>query len=92
MDAVEYLKTMKRMCYQYDKGCNTCPLNEIHSCVYGGDPEDPEEAVDIVEQWSKEHPKITNASKLLEVFGRIRLSDITPDWLRQEYKEPRGKK
>ena len=91
MDAVEYLKTMKRICYQYTNGCNTCPLSGNNSCVYGGAPEDPEEAVDIVEQWSKEHPVVTNADKLLEVFGKFRLSNITPEWLRQEYRESKGK-
>ena len=87
MDAVEYLKTMKRMCNECGK-CERCPLNKAYSCVY---EENPEEAVAIVEQWLKEHPKMTNADKLIKVFGRIRLSDITPDWLRQEYREPKGK-
>ena len=90
MDAVEYLKTMKRMCDQYE--CNTCPLSGNNSCVYDGNPEDPEEVVKIVEQWLKEHPVITNADKLIKVFGKIRLFDITPEWLRQEYREPKGKK
>ena len=86
IDAVEYLKTMKRMCDQYN-GCSICPLNETLACVY---VKNPEEAVDIVERWAKEHPKMTNADKLIEVFGKFRLSNITPEWLRQEYKEPKG--
>ena len=35
---------------------------------------------------------ITNADKMNEVFGQVKLSDITPNWLRQEYREPKGKK
>ena len=87
MDALKFFKEKERLCDSYT-GCETCPLNG-YVCDFG---DNPEKSVAIVEQWSKEHPKMTNASKLLEVFGRIRLSDITPDWLRQEYREPKGKK
>lgn len=87
MDAVEYVKAMKRMCESHDSKCRDCLLSTV-GCGYSGDVE---AAVAIVEDWAKEHPIVTNAEKLVEVFGKIRLKDITPEWLKQEYREPEGK-
>lgn len=105
MDAVEFLKEQMRMCQAlsvcgecYDltyvkensRGYNVCDL--INTRRY-------EEAVEIVEKWSKEHPKITNAMKFEEVFGfKISRSNesgeylyLPENWLDQEYK-PQEKK
>jgi hypothetical protein len=73
MNAVEYYKEQKRMCANYNY-CNECPLAEKAE----GDGFDyctawqrlyPEEAVRIVEEWSKEHPIQTRRAKFREVFG-----------------------
>lgn len=93
MDAVEFIKERKRYCMNIDMDCSTCGLsNEGIRCGYMNGIDNPKALVDFIEQWSKEHPKMTNADKLLEVFGKFRLSNITPEWLRQEYREPKGKK
>ena len=77
MDAVEYLKEKARMTDRCKNNCIYCPLNKKQisrwmSCVklqYNF----PEEAVEIVEQWSKEHPKKTYLSVLLEKFPKASL-------------------
>lgn len=98
MDAVKYLKEKRRMCGEVGV-CRDCPLNELKatdgmSC-YEAINNNPEEAVSIVEQWSKEHPVITNRNKLKEVFGEIftekgELIFTDPNWWDAEYKEPKG--
>ena len=68
MDALEYLKEKNRMCYRNSEyqHCSICPF-ESECCQCEDDR--PEEAVRIVEEWSKAHPKQTNADKFKEVFG-----------------------
>lgn len=83
MDAVEYLKTLCRMCHceclkcEFGKarsGFETCPVwQRTH----------PEEAVAIVERWAKEHPVKTRQSEFLKHYPGARIStggglDICP--------------
>lgn len=75
MDAVEYLKTLDRMCHceclkcEFSKvrsGIETCPVwQRTH----------PEEAVAIVEQWAAEHPVKTRQSVFLEQYPETRIGD-----------------
>lgn len=68
MDAVEYLKTLNRMCHceclkcEFGKarsGFETCPVwQRTH----------PKEAVEIAEKWAKEHPAKTRQSEFLKLF------------------------
>lgn len=68
MDAVEYLKTLCRMCHceclkcEFGKarsGFETCPVwQRTH----------PEEAVAIAEKWAAEHPAKTRQSEFLKLF------------------------
>ena len=71
MDAVEYLKEFKRMCDSLNDEascrCGWCEFSK--SGVDCTEPDDPAEAVRIVEEWSKAHPIQTNADKFKEVFG-----------------------
>lgn len=71
MDAVKFLREAKRMCDQHTEPCNTCAANEF--C--GFTPEFPskfgettqmQKMVELVEMWSKEHPRKTRQDKLLE--------------------------
>jgi hypothetical protein len=68
MDAVEYLKTLDRMC---NAECRKCEFREVHR-VNGGcstwQKNHPEEAVAIVEQWAAEHPIKTRQSEFLKMF------------------------
>jgi len=88
-----------RMCKQIGS-CDKCPLsvrkNKANVFCDTFMREHPEEADNIIMQWSKEHPAITNRRKFEEVFGH----DITSmleischnsaclsAWLDNEYKE-----
>lgn len=80
MDAVEFLKTQKRMCKKYHseknadikdffKGCEKCPLWKF--CTENEDL-DCEKCVEVVENWSKTHPKINLTERQkAAVWGRI---------------------
>ena len=75
MDAVDYLKTRERMCGELC-GCSGCPLAE--EGVVGCDAiesQRPEEAVEIVEKWSVEHPVETYISDFLKKFPNAILDD-----------------
>lgn len=75
MDAVEYLKTLCRMCHceclkcEFGKarsGFETCPVwQRTH----------PEEAVKIAEKWAKEHPAKTRQSVFLKMLPNVPLND-----------------
>ena len=75
MDAVEYLKTLCRMCHceclkcEFGKarsGFETCPVwQRTH----------PEEAVEIAEKWATEHPIKTRQSVFLEQYPETRIGD-----------------
>lgn len=93
MEALEFLKEAKRKCSSTT--CEVC-RNESYAvlCPLSEYPdEEMEKLVSGVEQWSKEHPIITNAQKFKEVFGfsvedkYTMRSDVT-DWLNKPYKEP----
>lgn len=65
MDAVEFIKERDRMCYH---GCSNCPANELTG---GCDPLETASInllVQIVEQWSKEHPQKTMMQDFFEKF------------------------
>lgn len=68
MDAVEFLKTLRRMC---NCECHKCEiwkrLSGVESCTVWIETH-PEEAVAIVEQWAAEHPAKTRQSVFLEQF------------------------
>lgn len=68
MDALAFLRERKRMCNSY-KCCVGCPLVESHCIVSSAtSDEDFKKMTDVVEQWSKEHPRKTRQSKFLEMF------------------------
>jgi len=72
MDAITYLKAQTKICKQ-----NTCP--ECPLCLGGRtcsqvEKDDPEKAIETVEKWLSEHPPVTYASKMREVFPKLDLS------------------
>lgn len=104
MDAVEYLKERDRMCYQDGElNCRSCGLydtTKCYSCTQY-EQEYPEEAVRIVEEWSKAHPKQTNGQKFDEVFGygphdfssaspETTVVELTRKWWDAPYEAPKG--
>ena len=75
MDAVKFLKEMERMCdsymnHTYSSGdCMECPFSiSKDTCLVGDMCHEPEKAVEIVEQWSKERPQKTYKDDFLEKF------------------------
>ena len=68
MDAVEFLKTLSRMC-----NCECCNcefrkrLSVFETCTSWRKTH-PDEAVAIVEQWDAEHPVKTRQSEFLKLF------------------------
>lgn len=84
MDAVKYLKEMNRMCNGSD--CCECPLftnnngKNVNCKIL--EKEYAEEAVEIVEKWSADHPVKTRQSEFLKMFPNAkfdgRIIDICP--------------
>ena len=75
MDAVEYLKTLCRMCHCE---CYKCEfgkrLRGFETCTTWRKTH-PEEAVAIAEKWAKEHPVKTRQSEFLKMFPNVILND-----------------
>ena len=80
MDAVKFLKTLRRMC---NAKCRKCEFGEVYR-VNGGcstwQKNHPEEAVSIAEKWAAEHPAKTRQSVFLEQWpdARIKKADGLP--------------
>lgn len=69
MDAVEFFKTVNRLCK--NQGCNVCPIAKEGCCMVGFDDDSVksiEETVSKVEQWAKDHPVKTRQSEFLKLF------------------------
>ena len=90
MDAVEYLKQVKRICNGIGNGsqlCSECPLFYesgpmrcmANVVVYTSNDFDESVPVEIVEKWAREHPAKTRTAKLLEVFPDADVYDGFPD-------------
>ena len=88
MDAVEFYKAFKRMCDKTD--CKDCLLDQ--KCRPSANVE-PEEVVELVEEWAKEHPVKTRQSEFLRMFPNApksgRVLDICPRDLNIEYMPPK---
>ena len=70
MDAVKFIKKMGRMCDSNRRdNCDECPFSvSKNTCFMGSMWHNPEEAVEIVELWDKEHPAKTYKDDFLEKF------------------------
>lgn len=74
MDALEFLKERKRVCYLYDE-CNKCPFDSKCLGIINKSDEELKKIVDITEQWSKEHPRKTRQSVFLEQWPNAAVSE-----------------
>lgn len=83
MDAMEFLSEAKRMCDHNTGPCETCAANEF--C--GFTPEFPssfgettqmQKMVELVEKWSKEHPRKTRQYVFLEQWPNAKVTDCFP--------------
>lgn len=75
MDAVKYLKTLRRMC---NRECSECEfgkkLGVLNTCALWQRTH-PKEAVEIAEKWAKEHPAKTRQSVFLEEWPDARINN-----------------
>lgn len=71
MDAVEYIKHRNRLCEFHQHYCFECEYAEgerrQEACDYV-EYDDPQKAVEIVENWAKGHPFRTRQSVFLERY------------------------
>ena len=77
MDAIQFLKTVGRICKANNGKCDECPLdkypcNAYINCIRNVEPDkDSEEMVNIADGWAKDHPvktRKTRQSELLKMF------------------------
>ena len=91
MDAVEYIKTLRRMCKSQER-CSGCVLydKEDDFCILDIS-EYTEKSVQIVEQWAKEHPVKTRQSEFLKMFPDAKIDgdviDIMPCNIEKEMRK-----
>lgn len=95
MDAVEFVKTVNRVCHIY-KHCYERPYDNNGSCPVcrlAGNYVDADKIVGIAEQWAKDHPVKTRQSEFLKMFPNApksgRVLDICPQNLNIEYMPPK---
>ena len=97
MDAVEFFKTVKRLCGQ---GCAKCPVCKKDICMVrraampsNASVESIEEMVSKVEQWAKGHPVKTRQSEFLKMFPNAaksgRVLDFCPKDFNIDYMPPK---
>lgn len=73
MDAVEFFKTVNRLC-KNQRCCTECPIHKNGmGCMVNADDDSIksiEETVSKVEQWAKGHPVKTRQSEFLKMFPK----------------------
>lgn len=81
MDAVEFYKSMKRMCYSGEM-CEKCPLynnfsemGSVCDVLLHITDEKASRIKSIVEQWAKDHPVKTRQSEFLKMFPNAQKLD-----------------
>lgn len=83
MDALKLIEERNRMCDRYwqaDGDCDDCPLvytrecNELRNMV-DGSGKAVGKVVEIIEKWSKEHPRKTRQDVFLEQWPEAELVD-----------------
>ncbi len=70
MDVVRFIKEKNRMCDSSDENCTGCEIHrkKLNLCCSTYIEKYPEQAVSIVEKWSKEHPQETRLSRFLKYY------------------------
>lgn len=73
MDAVKFIKEKDRMC-RYKSGCAHCPISnrktDTNTSCTAWIYRYPEQAVEIVEKWSAEHPRKTMMQDFFDKFPK----------------------
>lgn len=79
MDAVEFLKTIRRICISNKNGCTSCVVYQKNNYCHLQCVAHPEEIVAAVEKWAAEHPVKTRQSEFLKMFPNAPFSHNTID-------------
>ena len=77
MDAVEYLKTLQRMC-RSNMDCTTCTIYKVagQRCgLFSAGSEKLVSTITSVENWAKEHPVRTRQSVFLERYPNAKTDE-----------------
>ena len=74
MDAVDYLKTLRRMCNNECHKCEVEAKRSVFEYCTSWQKNHPEEAVALVEKWASEHPIKTRQSVFLEQYPEASIS------------------
>lgn len=78
MDAVKFLEERNRMCKSFAPDCEGCRVDEAKPVVdecFCWILDNPERAVQIVEQWSTAHPRKTRQSVFLEQWPNAAVNE-----------------
>ena len=97
MDAVEFIVTRDRMCKSFNGCCNGCEVKKrmgAGNVCFHYIAQHPQEVVEIVERWGKEHPRKTRQSEFLKMFPRASMTAdgiiaFCPDSMDSEFECPR---
>lgn len=93
MDAVDFFKTVNRLC-KNQRCCTECPIHKNGmGCMVKADDDSiksVEETVSKVEQWAKDHPVKTRQSEFLKMFPKAEIKNdylwICPKYLDCDYR------
>lgn len=94
MDAIKFIEERNRMCKSFGhcRGCQMCPAcdNDLCCSVSVMSTLDAMAQIDIVEKWSKEHPRKTRQDVFLEQWPNAKVSidgvlDFCPLMLDKRY-------
>lgn len=96
MDAVEFLKTVDRLC-RAEEDCSSCPLNgyacdaNLKDVARYYTLESVQDMVQKVEEWAKDHPIKTRQSEFLKMFPNANIPcdviDIIPCNIEKEMRK-----
>lgn len=83
MDALKFIEERNRMCNRYwqvDGDCDDCPLVDVRECNELRNMVDDSgkavmKIVEIVEKWSKEHPRKTRQEVFLKQWPETEIED-----------------
>ena len=99
MDAVKFIKERARMCDSLF-GCEGCPANSqengLGECFVGIKSKyAPEQQIEIVDKWSKEHPRKTRQSVFLEQWPEAEIDKygclrLCPELVSADYRNRHG--
>lgn len=68
MDAIEFLRDLRRMCLSYDN-CTGCEFKSAE-CSPTEEDCDHEKMIRVVEEWAKEHPVKTRLSEFKKAVSQ----------------------